>query len=123
MNQRFSLNKRYKSFGHAFRGLFYALRTQHNLWIQLALMAIAVALGFIFCISRFEWLAIIGVSGLVLALEIVNTALETFLDAWYPDHNKTIGKVKDIAAGAVLMGAIAALITGLVIFLPKIPGL
>ncbi|MCF8308061.1 MAG: diacylglycerol kinase family protein [Bacteroidales bacterium] len=123
MNQRFSLKKRYKSFGHAFRGLFYALRTQHNLWIQLALMAIAVALGFVFCITRFEWLAIIGVSGLVLVLEIVNTALETFLDAWYPHHNKTIGKVKDIAAGAVLMGAIAALITGLVIFLPKIVGL
>ncbi|MCF8230683.1 MAG: diacylglycerol kinase family protein [Bacteroidales bacterium] len=123
MNQRFSLNKRFRSFGNAFKGLFFALRTQHNLWIQLALMGIAVALGFVLCISRFEWLAIIGVSGLVLALEVVNTALETFLDSYYPEHNQNIGRVKDIAAGAVLIAAIAAFITGLVIFLPKIAAL
>lgn len=123
MSQRFSLYKRFRSFGNAFKGLFFALRTQHNLWIQLALMVIAVVLGFAFCISRFEWLAIIGVSGLVLALEVVNTALETFLDSYYPEHNQNIGRVKDIAAGAVLIAAIAAFITGLVIFLPKIIGL
>lgn len=117
---KFSWKKRAQSFVHAFRGIFYTLRTQHNFWIQLILMALAVAMGFVFKIEHYEWLAIVIVSGLVLAFEIANTAVETFLDAHYPEPNKKTGLIKDLAAGAVLMASIAALVVGLLIFIPKI---
>lgn len=116
----FSIRKRIRSFGYAFKGVWYALRTQHNLWIQFTILAIAIVFGFILHISHTEWLVIIGVSGVVLALELVNTALESFLDSYYPEHDPKTGRIKDIAAGAVLMAAIAAAVAGLIIFLPKI---
>ena len=120
MREKFSIRKRAHSFVYAFRGIFYTLRTQHNIWIQLALMLLALVLGFVYDITRMEWIAIAAVSGLVLSLEIVNTAIETFLDARYPEQDKKIGLVKDLAAGAVLMASIAALVVGLLIFIPKI---
>lgn len=120
MSKKLFWKKRAQSFVYAFRGISYALRTQHNLWIQLSFLLLAVILGWAFNIERLEWLAIIEVSGLVLALEILNTALETFLDTHYPERDPKIGLVKDIAAGAVLIAAIAALIVGLLIFIPKL---
>lgn len=120
MSKKLFWKRRAQSFVNAFRGISYALRTQHNLWIQLSFLLLAVILGYVFEIGHLEWLAIFGVSGLVLALEILNTALETFLDTHYPERDPKIGLVKDIAAGAVLVAAIAALIVGLVIFIPKL---
>ena len=120
MREKFSIRKRAHSFVYAFRGIFYTLRTQHNFWIQLALMLLALVLGFVYDIGRMEWIAIAAVSGLVLSLEIINTAIETFLDNQYPGQDKKIGLVKDLAAGAVLMASIAALVVGLLIFIPKI---
>lgn len=120
MSKKLFWINRARSFVYAFRGLSYALRTQHNLWIQLSFLLLAVILGLVLDIGHTEWLAIIGVSGLVLALEILNTALETFLDTHYPERDPKIELIKDIAAGAVLMAAIAALIVGLLIFIPKL---
>jgi len=120
MSKKLFWINRGRSFVYAFRGVSYALKTQRNLWIQLSFLLLAVILGWVFDIEHLEWLTIIGVSGLVLALEILNTAVETFLDTHYPEKDPKIGLVKDIAAGAVLVAAIAALIVGLVIFIPKL---
>ncbi len=80
----------------------------------------AVTLGFLLKINTFEWLIVIVVISLVLAAETFNTAIEYLVDMVSPEENKTAGKIKDIAAGAVLITAIGALITGIIIFLPKI---
>ena len=58
--------------------------------------------------------------GLVISLEMVNTAIEIVVDMVSPEYNLKAGHVKDIAAGAVLINAIVAFIVGLLIFLPKI---
>ncbi|MGM0565775.1 MAG: diacylglycerol kinase [Bacteroidota bacterium] len=114
------IQKRVRSFGYAFKGLAHVFRTQPNMQIHVVLFLIAIFMGFFFNISKAEWLAIISVSGLVFALEAVNTAIEKYLDKNYPEKDKTTGQIKDIAAAAVLIGAITAFIAGVIIFLPKI---
>jgi diacylglycerol kinase len=61
----------------------------------------------------------IGCFGLVISLEMINSAIENLVDLVSPEYNKLAGKAKDIAAGAVLVAAICAAIVGLIIFLPK----
>jgi diacylglycerol kinase (ATP) len=73
-----------------------------------------------FSISTAEWLAVTVVIGLVLALEAVNTSIETLADLVSKERNATIKKVKDLAAAGVLLAAMAALAVGVLVFLPKI---
>ena len=58
--------------------------------------------------------------GLVISLEVLNTAIEKLVDVVSPGYAKEAGLVKDIAAGAVLVAAIAAVIAGGIIFIPKL---
>jgi len=84
---------------------------------------IAIAAGFYFGISPAEWCAVILSIALVLAAELFNTAIETLADYAAQGRlvqNHWIGKTKDLAAAGVLMAAVAALIVGLIVFLPKI---
>ena len=67
-----------------------------------------------------EWIAIGFCIAFVIAMEMLNTALEKLCDVVHQEVHPGIKKVKDIAAGAVLISAIFSLITGLIIFLPKI---
>ena len=89
--------------------------------IQLA-MAIAVLLmGLFFLISKVEWLILVLLIGCVLSLEAINSAVEHLSDyACKREIHPTIKKVKDLSAAAVLIMAIAALVVGVAIFLPKI---
>lgn len=116
---KFSIKARLKSFKYAFNGIFYCMRTQHNFWIHLLATIIVILLGFLFDISRAEWLLLIFSIGLVLCLEIINTAIEYLVDIISPQHQKAAGLAKDLAAGAVLIGAITAILIGLIIFSPK----
>ncbi|MCB2221966.1 MAG: diacylglycerol kinase family protein [Bacteroidetes bacterium] len=112
--------KRLDSFGHAFHGILFAVKTQINLKIHLLIAIVVIAVGFFFGISKLEWLIIILVIGMVISAEIFNTSIEILTDLVSPEENKKAGRVKDLAAGAVLVSAIAAVVLGLLIFLPKI---
>jgi diacylglycerol kinase len=81
---------------------------------------VAVICGFIFNLSPAEWILIVIVSGMVLAAECFNTALEYLSDEVSVEFSERIKKVKDIAAAGVLFTAIAAAITGLIIFVPRV---
>lgn len=115
-----SLRKRANSFRYAFQGLADLLKSQPNARIHLA-AAVAVTLaGFFFQIARTEWLAVVTCIALVFAAEAINTALEYLTDLVSPDYHPLAGKAKDAAAAAVLIIAAGAVVTGLIIFLPKI---
>lgn len=120
MSNKFSIKDRLKSFEYAIAGIKYTLLTQHNILIHITLTIIAVILGFLLKISNIEWVAIVIVIGLVISAEVFNTAIEELVDFISPQKNKKAGIIKDLAAGAVLVLSIAALITGIIIFLPKI---
>ena len=83
-------------------------------------MLCAIIAGVILRISRLEWIAVVLVSALVFCLEIVNTSIEALSDAVCPEWKPQIGKVKDLAAAAVLVAAIVAVAVGLLVFIPRI---
>jgi diacylglycerol kinase len=108
------------SFKYAIQGIIVVFRTEQNAWIHLLAAIAVVILGFIYDLSPGDWIAISIVIGLVFAAELFNTAIEILVNKISPEHDPKIGMVKDLSAGAVLITAIAALITGLIIFIPKI---
>lgn len=77
---------------------------------------LTIVLGFVFKITSTEWCIILLCCGLVLSLEMVNTAIEHLVDLVSPDFNEKAGLIKDLSAGAVLVAAILSAITGLVIY-------
>lgn len=119
MMQNF-LKSRQAAFGHAFRGIALLFRSSVHARIHALAFAAVVFAGIFFKINNTEWLTIFLVSGLVLAAESLNSALEEALDVLHPQQNSKIGRSKDLAAGAVLLSAIFATLTGVWIFIPKI---
>jgi len=108
------------SFRFAFSGIRTLLRTERNFGIHISALVLVIIAGLFFRLETAEWIAIIAISALVLALEAINTALEKLCDLVQPDHHPVIKQVKDMAAAGVLITAIAALVIGLMIFVPKI---
>ena len=121
MKQRgFSISKRFKSFGYAFNGLKILIREEHNSRIHILAAMAAVIAGLFFQLSAIEWVAIVLAIGWVIALEIINSAIENLSDFVSPGQNEMIKKIKDLSAAGVLVGAITAVIIGLIVFVPKI---
>lgn len=112
--------KIFKSFVFAFNGVKLCWRTETNFKIHLFFTALAVLLGINFHITNTEWQIIVVCTGLVLAMEMLNTAIEKLCDVVYPGRHVQIKQIKDMAAGAVLVSALASCVAGCIIFLPKI---
>lgn len=105
---------------HALRGCRMLFGSERNARIHLVAFILVVAAGFYFSLDRMEWVAILLASGVVIAAEAMNTAIEGTIDLLHPQYNEKAGRIKDIAAGAVLIVTVAAIATGVFIFLPKI---
>lgn len=116
LNDSFSIVKRGKSFTHAGRGLWIFVKSTHNAWIHLVLLAVAVFLGIYFNIMVVEWMVLVVAGGFVLCAEAVNTAIEIDIDLTSPEYHPFARDTKDVAAAAVLIAAITALICGFFIF-------
>ncbi|MEE1945945.1 diacylglycerol kinase family protein [Pedobacter sp. KR3-3] len=114
------MNKLLQSFGYAFKGLAYAFRSQLNFKLHCVAAVLVLALGWYVQLSVAEWLWISLAIALVLAAELFNTAIEVLVDLVSPNWNEQAGRVKDVAAGAVLLIALLALVVGLFIFVPKL---
>jgi diacylglycerol kinase len=119
-NKPFSLNSRIKSFGYALTGIKLFFKTQHNAWIHALAAAIVITLGFVLKVNMNEWCWLIAAIALVVVSEMLNTAIEFFTDLISPDFHLQAAKIKDVAAGAVLISAIAAASIGMIVFLPKL---
>ena len=110
---------RLKSIGFAFKGAFKLITTEHSVMVQFTIALLLIIAGFVFEISREEWMMQILAFGLVLGIESLNTAVEKIADFIHPEFHNKIGFIKDIAAGAVLFAAMAAIAIGLLIYVPK----
>ncbi len=87
---------------------------------MLAISIISIIGGFYFKITKTEWLiSLILITG-VFSLELFNTAIERFLDLFYPEKNEKVKNIKDLMAGGVAIVSLGAFIIGCVIFLPRI---
>lgn len=108
-----------KSFGYAFAGIAAGIRKERNMKIHCGAAVLVVAAGIFLRITAAEWCICLVLFGLVMALELVNTAVEAVVDL-VTEEKKPLAKLaKDTAAGAVLIAAIMAAIAGCIIFVPK----
>lgn len=114
----YDYKKQLRSFGYAWKGIRSCVGKEQNLSFHLITTVCVVTAGWCFCITRGEWIAIVLCIGMVIAAELFNSAIEQLVDFVSPQHHPVAGQVKDIAAGAVLVCALAAIVVGLIIFIP-----
>lgn len=118
--QKFSIKTRLQSFKYAFDGFKEFVKSEHNARIHLFFTVIVIVLGFYFELNKTEWLFIVFCIALVFITEIINTSIEKIADFICSENNQKIKKIKDLAALAVLISAIASVTVGLIVFIPKI---
>ena len=114
----FSLKKFIKSLYYAFRGLKCSFQEEQSFRIQLFIALVVIVLMFYFPTTRLEKTILLAITMMVLALELINTISEDILNIIEPDFQPRVQVIKDTMAGAVVLVAFAALIIGLIIFLP-----
>jgi diacylglycerol kinase len=91
----------FKSFTYAFKGIILSIK-ERNMKIHVGCAILSILFGFLFNITITEWFVILICIGAVLALEMINTAIEHLVDLVEPNYNPKAGAIKDLAAGAVL---------------------
>ena len=109
-----------RSFQHAFTGIFKAIGKERNLKVQLVAAVLVCSAGVYFKITVSEWLAIIICIGMVISMELINTAIEEIVNFISPGQHPQAGLIKDVSAGAVLVAAITSVIIAAMIFIPRI---
>jgi len=117
---QFSLKSRAGSFGFAFEGLRSFFRNETNAWIHLVSTVIVASLALYCKLSSTEIVCLVIVTGLVWVAELFNTAIEGIMDFVSGQRHPDIKIIKDLAAGAVLLSAVTAFVTGAIIFIPKL---
>ncbi|MEB1807581.1 MAG: diacylglycerol kinase family protein [Bacillaceae bacterium] len=109
-----------RSFVYAWTGLKYVIRSEQNMRIHLIMSAVVIALAFILNVPLTQKIILLLVVGMVLSLEVMNTAIERTVDMITEEYHPQAKVAKDIAAGAVFIFSIISVLIGLAIFLPPI---
>ena len=109
-----------KKFRHAFNGMYYAVLNELSMRTHGLMMGVAIIAGFYFEITPTQWVLQLVLFALVIGFEMINTAIERLTDELYPEWNERARVIKDVAAGSVLLSAIIAFLSGIIIYLPKI---
>lgn len=109
-----------KSFSYAGHGLRHCITKEKNFQLHCIAAVITVAAGFILKIAALEWMIILMCITMVMALEMINTAMEHCCNLVQPDYHPMVKIIKDVSAAAVLITAAMAAICGAIIFIPKI---
>ncbi|CAL1521429.1 diacylglycerol kinase family protein [Chitinophaga sp. MM2321] len=114
------ISRRIASFGYAFSGIAAFLRSEPHARIHAAATLFVVAAGCWYKLSPPEWIWIVMTISLVWITEMFNTVVEKIMDHLSPQQHPKVKWIKDVAAGAVLVAAMGAVITGALIFIPHI---
>ncbi|OUS08251.1 diacylglycerol kinase [Rhodobacterales bacterium 52_120_T64] len=114
------LNARLKSFRYAGAGLMFLLKSEPHARIHLLATTLVIITAIAFDVTRQDWLWLTLAITLVWAFEAMNTAIEHLCDLVSPEQSESVKRAKDVAAGAVLIAAIAAVIIGIGVFSPYI---
>ncbi|OGH83432.1 MAG: hypothetical protein A2469_01100 [Candidatus Magasanikbacteria bacterium RIFOXYC2_FULL_40_16] len=109
-----------QSFKDAYKGVKYVYKNEQNFRVQFFISVLVLALMFFLNLSKGEIIVILFLVLLVLILELLNSAIEKFLDVIKPRMDLQVALVKDIMAAMVLLASTAALLIGLVVFLPHV---
>ena len=104
----------------ALQGMKQFFSRDRNGQIQIVIGITAIILGFTVSLAPFQWMLVLFCIGLVISLEMINSAIERFCDLVTTDFHPGVKIIKDVAAGAVLVASITSLIIGLIIFIPAL---
>jgi diacylglycerol kinase len=107
-----------QAFRHAARGILMFFRFERNGAIQLIIAVVVLMAGVFLKISLIDWIHVVMCVGAVFAAEMLNTAVEKLCDMVHPGEDDRVKDIKDLAAGAVLVTAIASAAIGGMIFIP-----
>lgn len=107
-----------KSFSYAARGFVTVAREERNFRLQLAAAGLVAVLMCVLRVPAVEMALLTLAIGLVLVLELLNTALERVVDILKPRIHHYVEDIKDMMAAAVLVASIAAAIIGFLVFWP-----
>lgn len=107
----------FKAFLYAGQGIVSAVKGQRNLRIHLTAAVYVTAFSFFYELSGTDYVLLMLTFSSVISAELINTAIEAAVDICSPEKNSLAKLAKDAAAGAVLVTAIFAVITGLILFL------
>ena len=121
--KKYSIKRLFHSFGYALKGIITVYKTEQNIIIHTVAAILVMSLGIYLQVSLFEACLLIIVIGLVIATEIINTAIEYTIDMTMPNIHPIAKMAKDASIGAVLVMTITSIIVGLIIFLPRITSL
>jgi len=109
------LSSRFRSLGHAFRGIRTLVTTQPNARLHLLATSSVIAAGFFMHLRRWEWIALLLCIGMVWMAESLNTALEFLANEVSTEKRELLGKAKDVAAGGVLITALVSIVVAMMI--------
>ena len=120
MKNKFNIKYQVQSFGWASKGLIIFFRQETKALVHTCAAIVVILTAFFLKLSISHWLWIISAIAVVFLVEIINTCIEELANTLTDKDDLIRGKVKDIAAGAVLFASLYATVIGLIIFLPKI---
>jgi diacylglycerol kinase len=109
-----------RSLAYAFSGIYQFFLRERNGQIQGVIAVLVISAAVFFGVSKNEWLALLVCTGLVISLEMLNSAIERICNMYTTDYHPAIKIIKDVAAAAVLWSAMVSLVVGLLIFLPYV---
>ena len=104
----------------ALAGILHVFSAERNAKIHLFIAGMVIAAGWFLELTTTEWLVVVLCIGFVITTEMLNSAAEMITDIVSPGYSKEAGRIKDIAAGGVLVAAVASVVAGLIIFIPKL---
>lgn len=113
------MKKFLRGFKYATNGIMSVIKSEINFRVHIVMALYVLFFAFIGEVSISEFATLCALIAIVLALELINTALEALCDRITRERDAIIGKVKDLCAGAVLISAIFAATAGLFIFLQE----
>lgn len=117
MNNKYTVRE---SFQFAFAGFRYAIQTQKNLRFQLIAAVLVITISTFLPMELIEWAILFLLIALVIATEILNTAIEKTIDLIVKEYDPLAKTIKDLSAAAVLFIALTSVIVGLFVYLPKL---
>lgn len=113
-------HKRILSFQYAFSGIIAALKKEPHLKFHFFAGLMVILAGLFFHLTKTEWFVVVLTIGLVISLELTNTAIEEVVDAFTQEHHPGAKFAKDVSSGAVLVAAITATVIAFMIYLPHL---
>lgn len=109
-----------KSFGYSIDGLKYAYKYEQSMLIHVIATIAAIIMGLICQINLIEWTIIFIAIGIVLAGELINTAIEAVVDLVTLEIHPLAKIAKDCGSAATFVLAVIAAVIGCLVYIPHI---